>query len=113
MGEHQEEIQVTQMISQKLIEVAGEAHSTCFEDMVPNPYQYFKDVFTKESFDKLPDQKKWDHTIELIPNAQIFSNKVYPCPQLNRSSWMTSSKRTSKADAYVPPTRPWHLWSSS
>jgi len=38
MGEHWEEIQVTQMISEKLAEAAGEAHSTCFKDIVPKPY---------------------------------------------------------------------------
>src|SRR5882724_8351730 len=45
---------------------------------MPKPYQEFKDVFAKESFDKLPDQKKWDHAIELILDAQMFSTKVYP-----------------------------------
>jgi len=39
-------------------EAAGEAHSTHFKDIVPKPYQEFKDVFAKESFDKLPDWKK-------------------------------------------------------
>ena len=24
------------------------------------------------------DQKKWDHTIELVPDSQVFSTKVYP-----------------------------------
>jgi len=38
IGEHQEEIQATQMISQKFTEVAGEAHSTCLEFIVPKPY---------------------------------------------------------------------------
>ena len=42
---------------------------THFKDIVPKPYQEFKDVFTKESFDKLPDQKKWDHAIKLILDA--------------------------------------------
>jgi len=69
---------VTQTISQKLAEAAGEAHSTCFEDIVPKPYQEFKAIFAKESFDKLLDWKKWDHTIELVPNTQTFSTKVYP-----------------------------------
>jgi len=45
---------------------------------VPKPYQEFWDVFTKESFDKLPDQQQWDHTIELVPDACNFSTKVYP-----------------------------------
>src|SRR5882724_12606000 len=81
------------MISQKLVEAAGEAHSTCFEDIVPKPYQDFKDVFAKESFDELLDWKKWDHTIGLVPNAQTFSGlpgifhqeegqESLPCPRL-------------------------------
>ena len=45
---------------------------------MPKPYQEFKDVFAKESFDKLPEWKKWDHAIELVPNAHMFSTKVYP-----------------------------------
>ena len=51
---------------------------THFEDIVPKPYQEFKDVFSKESFDILLEQKKWDHAIELVPDAQTFSTKVYP-----------------------------------
>src|SRR5882724_6857102 len=65
------------MISQKLTEVAGEAHLTHF-DIVPKPYQEFTDVLSNESFDELLDQNKWHHTIELVPNAQTFSTKVYP-----------------------------------
>jgi len=78
IGEHWEEIQATQMISQKLTEVEGEAHLTWFKDIVPKPYQEFRDVLAKESFDELQDWKKWDHTIELVPDAQTFSTKVYP-----------------------------------
>ena len=51
---------------------------TYFEDIVPKPYQEFKDIFTKESFDELPDWKKWDHVIEPIPDSQVFSTNVYP-----------------------------------
>jgi len=47
------------------------------KDIVPKLYQEFRDVFGKESFNELPDQKQWDHTIELIPDAQMFSTKVY------------------------------------
>ena len=70
MGEHHEEIQATQTMSQKIAEVAGEAHLTCLEDVVPKPYQGFKDIFTKESFDKLPEWKKLDHVSGSIPRAK-------------------------------------------
>ena len=58
--------------------MGGETCLTHFEDIVPKPYQEFKDGFTKESFDEPLDQKKWDHTIELVINSHIFSTKVYP-----------------------------------
>ena len=35
-------------------------------------------MFSKESFDELPEQKKWDHAINLKPESQPFSTKVYP-----------------------------------
>src|SRR5882724_7669304 len=73
-----EDIKATQTISQKLAEASGDNHSTRFEDIVPKPYQEFQDVFAKEAFDKLPNWKQWDHTIELIPDASNFSTKVYP-----------------------------------
>ena len=34
-------------------------------------------MFSKESFNKLPEQKQWDHVINLKPESQLFSMKVY------------------------------------
>jgi len=45
---------------------------------VPKLYQEFRDVFAKESFDELPDQKQWTIAIKLVPDARNFSTKVYP-----------------------------------
>ena len=58
----------------------------CFEDIVPKPYQVFRDIFAKESFNELPDRKKWDHAIELVPDAQTFSTKVYPLVPVEQNS---------------------------
>ena len=49
-----------------------------FDELVPIAYQGFKEVFAKESFDSLPDRKKWDHAVDLIPNAELFNSKLYP-----------------------------------
>ncbi|SJL04863.1 uncharacterized protein ARMOST_08234 [Armillaria ostoyae] len=50
-----------------------------FEQMIPESYRNFKDLFNKESFDELPAQKPWDHAIELVPNAKnTLDCKVYP-----------------------------------
>ena len=62
-----------QTIYQRLAKASRDNWSTHLKDIIPKLYQ----VFTKESFDQLPDWKQWDHTIELVPDAQKFSTKVY------------------------------------
>ncbi len=54
-----------------------------FEEMVPEHYRSFRDLFSKDSFDELPERRTWDHAIELVPNAKsTLDCKVYP---LNRN----------------------------
>ncbi|SJL07261.1 uncharacterized protein ARMOST_10604 [Armillaria ostoyae] len=54
-----------------------------FEEMVPPDYRSFRDLFSKENFNELPERKPWDHAIELVPNAKsTLDCKVYP---LNRN----------------------------
>jgi len=49
------------------------------KEKIPEEYQDFNDrVFNKVVFEKLPDQSKWDHAIELIPNATLKDCKIYP-----------------------------------
>ena len=49
------------------------------EENIPKEYADFNDrVFNKAVFEKLPDRSKWDHTIELTPNAILKDCKVYP-----------------------------------
>jgi len=74
-----ERVRATSTISTRLAEVAKETSQPAhLDDLIPRPYQAFREVFSKESFDELPDWKEWDHTIELTPDAQNFSTKVYP-----------------------------------
>jgi hypothetical protein len=49
-----------------------------FHESVPTHLHDFEDVLLKASFDHLPDQKIWDHTIELIPGLNPTNCKVYP-----------------------------------
>jgi len=45
---------------------------------ISKEYKNFNDwVFNKAVFEKLPDQSRWDHTIELIPNATLKDYKIY------------------------------------
>ncbi|SJL15225.1 uncharacterized protein ARMOST_18711 [Armillaria ostoyae] len=68
-------------------DLAAAAHAEkptkTFEEMIPPDYHSFRDLFSKENFDELPERKPWDHAIELIPNAKsTLDCKVYP---LNRN----------------------------
>jgi len=45
----------------------------------------FQSVFTKKDFDILPEYRKWDHTIELIPGAEPKLSKVYPLSLLEQA----------------------------
>ena len=44
----------------------------------------FRSVFTKEDFDILPEYRKWDHAIKLIPGAEPKLLKVYPLSLLEQ-----------------------------
>ena len=48
-------------------------------------YHCFQDIFSKESFNELPERKQWDHAIELTPGSQPFSTKVYPMSQVEQN----------------------------
>jgi hypothetical protein len=73
------EINASQNISQKLAEEAlKKEKQRSFEEIVPEQYHSFKDVFSKESFDELPPKKPWDHIIELKPGSEPCSSKIYP-----------------------------------
>jgi hypothetical protein len=49
-----------------------------FCDAVPNHLHDFEDVFSKQSFDSLPQRCKWDHAIELKLEPNASPKKVYP-----------------------------------
>ena len=42
-------------------------------------------MFTKEDFDILPEHRKWNHAIELIPRAEPKSSKVYLLSSLEQA----------------------------
>src|SRR6266481_2127260 len=74
-----EHIHATSTVSMQLAEAARDPVAPMqLEDVVPEPYQPYRDVFSKESFNELPERRQWDHAIELLPDTQAFSTKVYP-----------------------------------
>ncbi|HEV7737875.1 MAG TPA: hypothetical protein VGO47_10955 [Chlamydiales bacterium] len=80
---HPEPLRVKAMttVSQRLAEAAAKSQKTevkGFKEIVPEYLHDFEEVFSKTSFDSLPGHKKWNHAIELIPQAVPRSCKVYP-----------------------------------
>ena len=68
-------IRASSTISQQL----AEAFQTNEEALTPIPgyLKEFTAVFSKQSFDVLPESKEWDHTVELIPESKPSGCKVY------------------------------------
>ena len=57
---------------------AGESKQTkTFEEIVPEAYHEYKDIFAKETFDELPLHRSWDHTIKLLPGNHKVNCKTY------------------------------------
>ena len=73
-------IRATSTVSQRLAEAfAKNADVKSFCDVVPESLHEFGEVFAKESFDSLPERRKWDHVIELERKDELpTTQKVYP-----------------------------------
>ena len=80
------EIRASSTISQRLakaFKLNSEA-STPPNRAIPSYLKEFEDVFSKESFDTLPELKQWDHAIELVPGEKATNCKVYPLSPLEQ-----------------------------
>jgi len=74
-----EDLRATSTISQKLTEGARQALEMWKGLLtLPDCVKGFESVFTKEDFDILPEHRQWDHAIELVPDSEPKSSKVYP-----------------------------------
>ena len=81
-----EEIRAASTISQRLVEAFKRNQSSpdtekgapALAEGIPTHLREFSAMFSKESFDVLPDPKPWDHAIELIPGGAPSGCKVYP-----------------------------------
>jgi hypothetical protein len=70
------DIRASSTISQRLAE-AFNANSEA-ESPIPEYLKEFTSVFSKKSFDVLPEPKEWDHAIKIIPGSKASNCKVYP-----------------------------------
>ena len=72
------DIRATSTVSQRLAEAFRLNSEDARPTRIPDYLREFENVFSKKSFDVLPDQKQWDHAIELVPGAEPKGCKVYP-----------------------------------
>jgi transposase InsO family protein len=72
-----EDICASSTISTRLAE-AFKANSEADAPPIPDYLKEFSDVFSKKSFDTLPEHKQWDHAIELVPGEKPAGCKIYP-----------------------------------
>ncbi|KAG5726384.1 hypothetical protein E4T56_gene18932 [Termitomyces sp. T112] len=72
------EIRASRTTSQRLAQAfATNTAPKEFWEAVPLYLHAFEDMFSKASFDSLPECKRWDHAIELLPDSAPSSCKVY------------------------------------
>ena len=75
-----EQIRATETISQRLASAfqKNKPPDPRNASLPANFFEEFDAVFSKESFDSLPEHRLWDHAIEIIPDAKIPNRKLYP-----------------------------------
>jgi len=71
------DVRTSSTISQRLAE-AFKANSIANSSPIPEYLKEFTSVFSKDSFDTLPESREWDHAIEIIPTSKTSTCKVYP-----------------------------------
>src|SRR5271156_3771482 len=101
----QEEIRASSTIFTHLAE-AFKVNSAATLPSVPNYLQEFKDVFSKQSSDVLPEHKDWDHAIELIPGEKAAGCKVYllaPSEQKELDLFLKENLETGQIRLYKSP----------
>ena len=89
------------------VEHAQKQAPKSFEDIVPEHYRDFKDVFDKKDFDRLPDRKPWDHAIELLPDAQPVSCKAYPMAPKEQKALDEFLEENLRSGRIRPSKSPW------
>ena len=95
------------MISTWLAEAPKEDTPTAkLKEMLLKPYLDFQDIFSKESFDELPEWKQWDNVIDLKPESQWFSTKVYPMSPIEQKELNDFLKENLSSSHICPSKSP-------
>jgi hypothetical protein len=99
-------IRATSTTSQRLAEAfaRNSAPLKSFHELVPSQFHDFEDIFSKVSFDALPDRKPWDHAIELELGAKTSSTKVHPLSQ-NEQTELDAFIEENLASGRIHPSK--------
>ena len=92
----------SQRLSEAFAKNSGPPKS--FRESVPKAFHDLEDVFSKESFDELPERKPWDHAIELELGAKTSSTKVYPL-SLNEQEQLDAFIEENLASGRIRPSK--------
>jgi hypothetical protein len=102
-----EHIWASSTISQRLAEAfKRNSQPTDYEKHIPPHLCDFQSVFSKESFDDLPESKLWDHAIELVADAAPKSCKVYPLAASEQKELDTFLKENLESGWICPSKSP-------
>ncbi len=67
------------MIAQQLAEAATEKKKKSWDELVPKQYHDLEKVFSETTSERFPEQRCYDHTIDLMPDAPTSIDcRVYP-----------------------------------
>ena len=73
---------------------------------IPEYLKEFDSVFSKESFDALPESKKWDHAVKLIPGEKASNFKVYLLAPMEQKELDQFLKETLETGQIHPSKSP-------
>jgi hypothetical protein len=94
-------------VSQRLAEgFKQNSDPTDHGDHIPPYLHDFHSVFSKASFDELPEPKPWDHAVELLPDASPKSCKVYPLSALEQKELDAFLKENLESGRIRPSKSP-------
>ena len=98
------DIRASSTISQRL----PEAYQVNAEGLNPvlDYLKEFTSIFSKTSFDVLPESKEWDHAVELIPGSKPSGCKVYPLSPAEQKELNAFLKKNLKTGQIWPSRSP-------
>jgi predicted aspartyl protease len=92
--------------STELAEKASkEKPKRAFEEIVPQEYRQYADVFSEKESERLPTHKSYDHAIDLKPETpETIRSKVYPMP-VNEQDELDRFLEDNLRKGYIIPSK--------